>query len=405
MSIKRLFCVSFILLMLSAFSLFAWDIGLNLTNTAVYEDFDSSGDTLDKVRYTGTAIPWFSTFIGSDGELFVSAGISAEYTNKQLYFIPELLRTELTLRFGDGISLVMGRTQYADPLGFVFSGLFDGVRFRADIGESTLGAGAWYTGFLYKKNANITMTETELAVFDEDINFSDFSRTYFAPKRFAAALDWEHPGLAEIIRLKLALIGQVDLSEGDDLHSQYFIASLGIPVRSFVFNLGGAAGLAQNAGNNSQFFAALEAGISIALPTSFHDSLQFNARYSSPMMNDSFVAFIPITTESQGNVLNAKLTGISTLNINYIARLREDFSLGLQSSYFILNDLRTYAGLPSGREGYFLGNEFYGQAVWSPVSDLQFKLGGGAFLPMLGNADPNSRVLWRVELNLIFAVF
>ena len=404
MSNKQFFYVFLSLLLLSAIPLSAWDIGLNLTNTAVYEDFDSNEETLDNVRFTGTAIPWFSTFVGSAGDLFISAGISAEYENQEWSFIPELLRSELTLRFGDGMALTMGRTQYADPLGFVFSGLFDGMRFITDIGDTTLGAGAWYTGLLYKKNANITMTEDELAVFDEKLDFSDFSNTYFAPKRFVAALDWEHPGLAEIVRLKLALIGQFDLSDGDDLHSQYFIINLGIPVRNFVFSLGGSAGMAQNAENNQLFFAG-EAGIGIALPTPFHDNLQFKVRYSSPMIDDTFVSFIPITTESQGSVLSAKLSGITTVNINYTARLSQSFSLSLDSLYFILNDLNTYAGLPSGRDGYFLGNEFYAQAVWSPVSDLQLRLGGGAFLPMLGNADPDSSVLWRVELNLIFALF
>ena len=403
MSNKQFFCALLTFLLLPLFSLSAWDIGLNLTNTASYEDH-GGGEVLDNVQFIGSAIPWFSTFVGSDGDFFISAGISAEYANEEWSFIPELLRTELILRFGGDNELIMGRTQYADPLGFVLNGLLDGASFSTDIGASTLSIGAWYTGFLYKKNINITMTEEELGSFDAELDFSDFANTYFAPKRLIAAADWQHPGISESIRLKLALIGQFDLSDDEDLNSQYFIAKLGIPVSNFVFDLGGVAGMAQNAGNTQIFFAG-EGGIGIALPTAFHDRLWFGFRYSSPMIDDSFVAFIPITTESQGNILKAKLSGISTININYTARLAQSFSLSLDSLYFILNDLVSYQGLPSGRDGYFLGNEFYAQAVWSPVSDLQLKLGGGAFLPMLGNADPNSDTLWRIELNLIYALF
>ena len=400
---RKHYFVILLALLLPVISLSAKDFGLSLDTTAAYEDYGVSNKALDKLYYAGTAIPWFSTPLGAGADLYLSAGIGVEYTNQAWTFIPELLQNELTLRFGWNGELKIGRTYYADPLGFVVNGLFDGARLTVDLGTTTLGVGAWYTGFLYKKRANITISNADLIGYNTKLDYSNFLNTYFAPRRLIAALDWEHPGLAEMIRLKLALIGQFDFTDKEDLHSQYLTAKISVPIQSFVFEMGGCAGLAQNDGTN-QFFFAGEAGINWMLPTSIQDSLMLSGRYSSGMINDTLVAFVPVTTESQGNVLKAKLSGLSTLNLGYSARLHQNFSLSLLSSYFILNDLKTYSGLPAGRKGYFLGNEFYGHAVWSPVSDLQLRAGGGVFLPSLGNADPNGKTLWRVDLNLVFAI-
>jgi hypothetical protein len=131
----------------------------------------------------------------------------------------------------------------------------------------------------------------------------------------------------------------------------------------------------------------------------------FTGRFSGGTVNDTVRAFVPLTTQPQGNILKAKLSGLSMLNLDYTARLQESFSFSLSSSYFVISDMRTYDGIPGGRDGYFLGNEFYGKLVWSPVSDLQIRAGGGVFLPMLGNADPQGGLLWQVELRVSLALF
>ena len=82
--------------------------------------------------------------------------------------------------------------------------------------------------------------------------------------------------------------------------------------------------------------------------------------------------------------------------------------MGLTSSYFITSDKGTYLGYPllgKASSGHFLGNEFFARLFWSPVSDLQVNLGGGAFLPSMGNAASKAEIAWRVELNLIFSLF
>ena len=396
----------FMFFFLPAFFLSAKDFGLFLDQTASFEGIGSPGSDTTEFKYFGTAVPWFSTPIGSAGELYISAGVTPKYEYKKWEIVPELLRTELSIGVGENGTIYIGRMNYADPMGFVAKGLFDGARYEIEFsGGSTLGIGAWYTGFLYKKNAYITMTMDDLYRYDAELDYSDFFDTYFAPRRLVAAVDWEYPDLAEIIRLKLALIGQFELSGNDELyHSQYLIAKAGIPVKQFVFELGAAVELAEAAKEYQVSFAG-ELGVSWMLPTSIQDRLMFLGRFSSGTINKSITAFVPINTESQGYVLRAKLSGLSVLRLDYTARLHQTFSLCLSDSYFILSDLVTHQGYLGEKKGYFLGNEFYGFIVWSPVSDLQIRAGGGVFLPSLGNAVKDGDALWRVDLNVVLAVF
>jgi hypothetical protein len=104
-------------------------------------------------------------------------------------------------------------------------------------------------------------------------------------------------------------------------------------------------------------------------------------------------------------VLRAKISGLSVVEADYTARLNKTFALELTASYFIRNDLVTYQGLFVEKPEHFLGGEAYGQLIWNPTSDLQFNLGGGAFLPKLGNTSPDSKPLWLVNLNIIFALY
>jgi len=395
MKTKLFTCVVFLVL-LPAFFLSAGDFGLLLEGSAVRE-------INEEFEYGGALIPWFSTPVGAAGNFYFSVKAGAEYKGDEFTFVPELLRTEFAYRW-DGGELKLGRILYADPLGFIANGFFDGARVLMNLGEGSLGAGVWYTGLLYKTTANITMTGPDLGIYNTELDFGDFMNTYFAPRRLLAALDWQHPAVAERIRLKAALIGQMDLSGNEYLyHSQYLALKAGIPAGRFSFDLGACAELAQAAGQ-MQFGFAGELGISWMPPLSIPNRLMLLGRFSGGTVDDTITAFVPITTVAQGNVLKAKLSGLSTVSLEYTARLHKTLSFSIQDSYFILSDLGTYQGLPSGKEGHFLGNEVYGFLVWSPVSDLQLRGGGGVFLPSLGDAEPDSNMLWRAELTLSLAL-
>ena len=370
--------------------------------------------------YQAGLIPRISGLFGetSDklyGDFVVTAGVTAGMTlgiENDFYFVPELLRTELTLRFG-AAKLTAGRMQYSAPFAYAADGLFDGLQFAYNGPSGMFYAGAWYTGLLYKKKANITITEEDYVSYSAAVEYKDFAETYFASKRMAAALGWEYPALANLLRTKLAVIAQIDLNDRDDkLHSQYLTAKIGIPANQFTFELSGAVDLAQVStldGKETNIGLAGEAGIFWTTPTKFPSRISLNGYFSSGKKKEgSLAAFVPITDKHCGSILEAKLSGISAFGIDYTALLHKTLSLGFTSTYFMRNDLGTYKKYPvdvMDEEGYLLGNEFFARAMWIPASDLQFNLGGGVFLPAIGNAAPERNPVWRVKLAAVLAIF
>jgi len=379
-------------------SLWAGGFGLTLEQTAgVSGDGDESF-----FDYSAFLVPRFSTYWGANNGLYISAGINADYLDKEWTFAPELLRTELYLRFG-GWALTAGRMYYSDPLGYIAEGLFDGGQLSFDSTVGTFNIGAWYTGLLYKTRAGIAMTPKEQEALTAKLDYSDFANTYFAPRRLVAALGWENPSLFSYLMAKFAVLGQFDVSsQGSNggLNSQYFAGSLSLPLKSFIFDLGGCLELLQ-ADDSGMAFAG-DFGILWMLPSNFPSRLKFLARYASGETG-SVDAFLPVTSRAQGNVFKPGLSGLSLFSLDYAAQFHPAFSFDLSSTYFIRNDKYTYSSL--GDEGYFLGNEFFGRLVWCPVSDLQFVLGAGAFLPSMGNVAPDGKSIWRVELNVFFSLY
>ena len=400
--IKRMPVPLWILLIFLIFfpclSLGAADFGLVLDTSAGY-----GGQGSDKgFDFSGSLIPRFSTFLGDNGELYVSAGVKADYPPETWTLTPELLRTDVSFRFGNK-EITAGRMHYADPLGIIADGLFDGALFSLHTGLGDFSVGTWYTGLIEKKRANITMTGEELQSYYTELDYSDFYNTYFAPRRLVSALGWEHPGLWEIVRTRVSLLAQFDLSGDTSLHSQYLAAQLSLPVWVFAVNLGGCLELIENPDETSVALMG-ELGLGWKSPAPFEDQLSLEGRFSSGVVEDSTItAFLPLSTVQQGDVLKAKISGLSVIALNYLARLHRSFSVGVSSSYFVRSDLGTLSNF--GEEGYFVGNEFFGRLFWSPVSDVQVVLGGGVFLPSMGNVDPQADAPWRVELSLILALY
>jgi len=407
-----------LLLLFPALSLYAYDFGLLLNQTAGTQAvYGETGDIADNFEYSATLIPWLSMRLGSSftgPRLYLSGGVTLEYADQNSSFIPELFRTELTVPIGSGSEIKAGRMQYTDPLGWIASGLFDGAKFSyAGAKTGTLSLGAWYTGLLYKKSAQITMTNKELKSLNTKLDYANFSDTYFASRRLIAALDWDNPYLAQWLRLKAALISQFDLN-GDDVtfHSRYLTVKASLPANSFVFNAGACfeelVEISDQDSSGKDFRKKIswagELGIEWMLPTPITDRLMLTARYSSGT-SGIFSAFVPVTTVNQGSILKAKFSGLSIISLDYTARLHEFFSINVVSSYFILNDLVTYSGLPGGRDGNILGNEFYGMVIVSPFSDLRVNVGGGVFLPSMGNASKGDNPIWRIDINAILAIF
>jgi hypothetical protein len=388
------------ILTLFTHSLWSKDFGLILDQNA-----GSDGSNINRrFDYSGALIPWFSSPVGGKGNIYLSASIMADFKNDAMKIIPELLRTEFTWSFNNG-EFTFGRMMYTDPLGFIAAGYFDGAGVSLDLGGGSFSAGIWYTGLQYKERARITMTKAEQESYNTDLNFSYFSDTYFAPRRFVSAFGWEHQGLAEIIQLKLAVINQFDLANEDKLNSQYAAVKLSVPLNAFVFDLEGCLELIESS-DEIKFALAGTFGLSWMLPSA---RLSLSGRYSSGAAQDgSLKAFLPLSTVYQGEILKAKLSGLSVFSLDYFGRFHKTFSAGFTGSCFLRSDLGTYKGYPvsaGSGDGYVLGTELFGRLSWSPVSDIKINFGGGSFLPSLGNAAKDTDALWRAEINVILALY
>jgi len=398
----RCFCLFFFAILILPVSLPAFDFGLITNQYAGYYN-QAGGEGI--FEYKGDLLPRFSGLIGDSGEFFISAGITFGVKD-EFYFVPELLRTEINLRFG-GSAIRAGRIYYSDPLGFIAGGLFDGVQFSHSSSAGILGAGVLYSGLLYKETAKITMTDNDVDIYAAKLDYDDFANTYFAPARLLASLDWEHPSIAELFSLRVAITGQFDLSDADvKLHTQYLTLKASFPVKSLLFEIGGSLEALQVDDKFTMAFAG-DFGVFWTLPLNFHSRLSFTGHIAGGRVDDFIGAFVPVTTKTYSGVFQPKLSALSILSLNYTARLDRTIGANLSASCFVRNDLGTHIGYPvSGNsEGYFLGTEFLARIIWSPISDLQLNIGGGAFLPALGDAGPEEQALWRAEITVTLAIY
>jgi hypothetical protein len=374
-----------VLLLLFPAFLGAFDFGL-----AAAQEFNAQGNDV-VFDYTAALIPYFTTPLGGAGDLYISGKASAVYENEKFIFIPELLRTELSWRF-DNLGIRIGRIPYADPLNFIIEGFFDGAQVLFDTPIGSFNAGAWYTGLLYKKSAGILMTEEDYASYNIPADYDDFFNTYFASRRLLMAAGWEHPSLAGLVRLRMALTGQFDLNEADTpYNSAYLSLKTVMPLKRFVFNAGFCVCMEME---KEGLGLAGEAGASWTLPTSFASHLSLDWRFGNGK-------FIPVTAKDQGEVLQETLTGISALSLDYAAMLSQTVAIGLTASLFNIFDANRVSSLPYANDGSYIGSEFFGRFLWSPFTDVNMNLGAGVFIPAASGIE----LVWRVELGLVIVLY
>jgi hypothetical protein len=389
----------------------AQDFGLLLNQHVVLNGAEN--DT--GFEYKAGIVPRFSKMIGDSSLFFISASVTATYSDNEFKIIPELLRAEYSALFGLW-GLNIGRFLYADPLRFIANGLFDGIQLTHTSSMGRFGIGVWYTGFLYKNAANITMTEEDLRLHSNPFKFSNFADTYFAPRRIIASLDYEHQTIGEFLRLQAAVTGQFDLNDADEkLHSQYIVLKVGIPAGDLLFELGGGFNILNSVtpeNDTFNFAFAGELGVYWAIPSVLRSRLSFNARTASGLIGDDpdglFTAFNPITNKYFGEIFQARMTSLSILSLGYSARLSQAFGANITASYFMRHDLVTNNTFPfagNDNDNFLLGAEIFAHLVWSPFSDLQFNLNGGAFIPALGDNWSNEKPVWRIGLSAVLAIF
>jgi hypothetical protein len=395
-----------LLLLTLPVSLSAFDFGLVINANG---GVGNTGLEENAFTYKVDVLPRFSTLIGDNGEFVLSAGFSLGL-EEDFFYVPELLRTEFSMRFGNS-GVRAGRIAFSDPLSFIADGLFDGFQYYHNSRAGSFRVGAWYTGLLYKERANIVMSGNDQIAFFKPLDYDDFADTYFASKRAIASVGWEHPSIGELLHLSTAVIGQMDLTGADALyHSQYVIVKAGMPINNLLVELGGSVEFSQTVADESKFNTAFagEVGLFLLFPSEFNSRLSLTGIIASGGTDDTIGAFIPVTAKEYGYILKAKIPGLSIFSLNYSSKFSNSFGGSFTASYFVRNDLGTFNSYPlpvsAVSEGYFLGPEASARITWSPASDLQFNFGGGAFFPALGDAGPKEELKWRVDLTVIMSI-
>jgi len=356
-------------------------------------------------NYSASLFPYVSVVFNDKTDLYISGGVSIGY-DREFFFLHEILRTEFSFYFND-LTLTAGRMQYTAPFEYVADGLFDGFLLSYSSLAGNFRAGAWYTGLLYKRRAVITMTVEEYQSYYDAVDYTNFTKTYFSPRRVVTALDWEYPAVAGFIRTKLGLVAQFDVNGGFyPLHSQYITADMEIPYKSFLFELGGALQFTEAGNNKFICGGAWELGAAYTLPTSVRRQFSLNAYFSGGKENedtDVMGGFIPVTTRFFGNILQLAYSGFSAISLDYIVRPLKTISVSASASII----LKSFAGIYSDPQAVlrdnqaFLGTEIYSSFIWGPVSDFQLGVSAG-----LGLFTPTSdKVLWHVKCTVTRSLY
>jgi hypothetical protein len=400
----------------SAASVAALDFGLVVNQEAKLTN-EGAGD--GRFTYGPAASPWVSGPLGERFSFYLSGSAGFEYTAdlgnaaesgadsgwRSPPALPELTRTELAWS-GSSLHVRLGRQRFADSAALAASGLFDGLALEFSAAGSRFSLGAWYTGFLYKDTADIVITTRDREDYEKPFALDG---SYFASRRAVASFAWEKPDLGPRSSLALGVLGQADLNGGDDeLHSQYLSARYGLRLFSGLdLQADGVAGVRENP-EWAVFFAG-GLGLTWALPGAMDDHLNLRALYASPSQGERLSAFVPVSSVPRGQVFSPSLAGISILRAAYTLRPLPPLSLTAEGSYFIRTDTVTVQDNREPEklrgEGYLLGLEVYGTALWTPLPDLALTLGGGAFFPALGDAfTGEAAVRWKAAVGLILSL-
>jgi hypothetical protein len=380
------FLTGLLVLCFSSSIAFSLDFGL-----LIDQKFELENEFLS---YSPGLIPWLSWDGGSGLSFYLSGALSFKYKRyddgidnndgwSDPALLPELSRFALSYRPNQNLGLEVGRVVYTDALGFAANGLFDGLRVEAGLPYGVITGGLWYTGLLYKETAKIMMSDADMKNYAEPWDWDNMD-AYFASRRLLAAVRWDMPFL-EFHTLSLEALAQFDLNAETRLHSQYLEAEAALfPAGKLGLNAGVLFEALED--GEGEFAAALGARLRLRmdLPGFLNDSLAVTMKFTSGQWNDTFTAFTPLSSPTQGDIFPGTLSGLALFSVDYAARFHRTLLLESVLRYFI----RTWDDPAS--PGSLYGGELWASLAWQPLDDLRLSLGGGVFLPGLGNIDPGS---------------
>ena len=395
---KRLLLL-LIMPLFTATLVFSVDFGL-LTEQPV--EVQDDGNRL--INYSPTFTPWFS-WNGGGGLSFYISGLAALKYEKTYDDIDnndgwapfriELAYLIVNYRFHPGFYIEAGRLSYYDALGMTALGIFDGFRLETALPLGSVSFGAFYTGLLYKENAEIKMTVNDNLDYYKPWDWDELG-AYFASRRFLFNLRWDVP-FREYNSLSFEALAQFDLNKKDEtLHSQYGeILAEFYPKGKIGLSIGALFEAMERNGEFSGATGAL-AQFKADVPGSLNDGITIAMKFSSGPWTEMLTGFSPLNSSAQGAVFPGSLSGgLALISAGYSMRPHRTFNAETNLRYF----LRTYE--VSGSNGSLYGGELWASLGWQPLDDIRFTVGGGAFFPGMGNVYPSGTdILWRIKAGL-----
>jgi hypothetical protein len=394
---KKTFFLAALLLLIAGAG-FSLDFGGVLSQAAELNPYGAGVEASD-FSYSAAISPWVSAALPNNVFLYLSAGFTGRYEAERWKPLFEVGRFELAWQARPNIFLQAGRFAYHDPLSLVADGLFDGLAGSFGLGNGRLSLDFLYTGLLYKKTANVTMSA------GDSLDYAD-EAAYWAPSRFLVSALYTLPGLFSWRdTFQAGVIIQTDGrdDEAAKLHTQYLIVQYHLsPLDVLFFDLGGSFGLSESGTENPRVSYALSLTGNWSPPTAMNDRISLRFRYGSGREGDSQEAFTPITGVSQSSVLTAKLSGLMALSMIYSSRLLDQLSLVKETTFLMRTDAASFfaEGLDLSSESPLLGLEAFLRLVWAPFSDLSLNAGGGIFLPLPNGAFHDTTPAWKISAGL-----
>jgi hypothetical protein len=404
---RRVFLAGILTLVLTG-AVFSVDFGVVLNTAGEYAP-DTDGQSF---AFKGGAGPWFASALGGKTNLYLSGKVTFEYGyDEEAWTWPplvELERTELNFRPVQTMYFALGRQWFEDAGGMIVSGLFDGFSGTFGLGMARFSLGAFYTGFLYKKAAEILMTEGDLEYYYRSFDYGDLT-SYFASRRIFSFVTGDFPDLISRLSLVVSALAQFDLNNYEDvsaLNSQYLETHFNIEATdSLRFTITGVGELTEIQGANltANFAAALQTDWEV--PGRLPDMFTAELHWGSGLVNDDIGPFRPISGIAQGSVFTPTLPGTMNARASYTARPHRVFSFSAMTAFFGRTDLETFKDgeLDGASKDRFLGWELYGQVIWAPQSVLRFSAGGGAFFPG-GAFVEGAGIRWKINAGLILSL-
>jgi hypothetical protein len=267
--------------------------------------------------------------------------------------------------------------------------------------------GAFYTGLLYKKTAEIVMTANDQRNYEKPLD-AEALAGYFASRRVLLALTGEFPALLPRMGLTAQGLAQIDVNDtSDTLHSQYLELRLTAELLDPLHLDVGALGELVQGPEGIQRSAAVSAEVDWETPGPWNDLLSAKFLWTSGRSGSGVSAFIPVGGVTAGSVFDPGLRALMSAGLSYRARPLAGFSAGAGINYFIRTDLETLgdADLDDASDSRLLGGELSGSLTWAPDPAFMLTAGAGAFFPRWGGAfREDAPVRWKLNLGLLVSL-